>query len=404
MLIVQKYGGTSLETPELLGRAAARIIKARRAGNQVVVVVSAMGHETDRLVKLAKGVCSQPSEREYDMLLSTGEQVSIALLAMALHDRGQPATSFTGHQVRITTDSSHTKARIKEIDVERIYDRLTEGEVVIVAGFQGINLQGDITTLGRGGSDTTAVALAASLKAGLCEIYTDVDGVYTANPAIVKDARKIERISYDEMLELANLGASVLQPRAVEFACKYQVPLHVRCSFNENEGTMVVEENNNLEQVLVRGTSLKEDEAKITLDRVPDQPGSAGVIFSAVAEAGIEVDMIIQNIGADGFAKLSFTVPENEADKTLEIISELDSRHGISRAKIDKDIVKLSVVGVGMRSHCGVAAKMFRALAHEGINLLMISTSEIAISCVVEARYAEPGLRCLHQAFNLHNP
>jgi aspartate kinase len=400
-LIVQKFGGTSVADAERIRRVAQRVVNTKLAGNQVLVVVSAMGQETDRLLSLARQISPNPDERELDMLLSTGEQVSIALLAMAIQAIGHEAKSFTGHQVRIITDSSYTKARILRVDAERIQQELDQGRIVIVAGFQGMDENHEITTLGRGGSDITALALAATMRAGVCEIYTDVDGVYTTDPAIVPEARKIERISYDEMLELASLGARVLQLRSVEFAKKYGVTIHVRSSFNEQEGTWVVKEEPNMEEVIVRGIAHNTDEAKITIKRVPDRPGLAAMIFGAVAQANIVVDMIIQNVGEDGLADITFTVPKTDSLKAMDILERLAQEQALGQVECDPKITKLSVVGVGMRSHSGVAAKMFQSLAKEGINIMMISTSEIAISCVIESKYTELGVRTLHEAFEL---
>ncbi len=400
-LIVQKFGGTSIADVEKIKNVARRVVSYKEAGHQVLVVVSAMGQETDRLQALADRISPNPSERELDMLLSTGEQVSIALLAMAIHSLGYEAKSFTGHQVRIITDSSYTKARILRVDAERIKEELDSGQIVIVAGFQGMDEQREITTLGRGGSDITALALAATMKAKVCEVYTDVDGVYTTDPSIVPEARKIERISYDEMLELASLGAKVLQIRSVEFAKKHRVTIHVRSSFNEQEGTWVLEEETSMEEVVVRGVAHNTDETKITVKGVPDRPGLAAMIFERVAENDIVVDMIIQNVGEDGLADISFTVPKSDSNKAMGILEELAKEQGLGDIKCNPKISKLSVVGVGMRSHSGVAAKMFGSLAKEGINIMMISTSEIAISCVIDSKYTELGVRTLHSAFDL---
>ena len=401
-LIVQKYGGTSVGTPQRIKAVAERIIQTRRAGNRVLVVVSAMAGETNRLLELAHRITPVPDERELDMLLSSGEQVSIALLAMAIHDAGAKAKSFAAHQVRIVTDSSHTRARIQHIEVGRLREELDKNKIVIVAGFQGIDERQEITTLGRGGSDTSAVALAAVLQASVCEIYTDVEGVFTADPRIVPEARKIERISYDEMLELAGLGAKVLQIRSVEFAKKYAVPLHVRSSLSKEEGTWVVEEDASMERVIVRGVTCTDNESKITIKGVPDRPGLAGMIFGKIAEADIVVDMIVQNVGEDGRTDISFTVPKTDSRRALEIIKrKLLAEHNAEGVKCDEQIAKLSVVGVGMRSHSGTAAKMFQALAANNINIMMISTSEIAISCVIESKYGEAGTRILHEAFGL---
>lgn len=400
-LIVQKFGGTSVADADKIKNVAQRVVNTKEAGHQVVVVVSAMGKETDRLQALADRISPSPSERELDMLLSTGEQVSIALLAMAIQSLGHKAKSFTGHQVRIITDSSYTKARILRVDAERIKEELNNDQIVIVAGFQGMDEQHEITTLGRGGSDITALAIAATMEAKVCEIYTDVDGVYTTDPAIVPEARKIERISYDEMMELASLGARVLQIRSVEFAKKHGVTIHVRSSFNEQEGTWVLKEDSNMEEVAVRGVAHNTDETKITIKRVPDRPGLAAMIFERIAESNIVVDMIIQNVGEDGLADISFTVPKSDSRKAMSILEELAREQSLGEVALDPKITKLSVVGVGMRSHSGVAAKMFGSLAKEGINIMMISTSEIAISCVIDSKYTELGVRTLHSAFDL---
>ena len=401
-LIVQKYGGTSVGTAERIKAVAARILENRRNGNQVLVVVSAMSGETNRLLDLAHQITPAPDERELDMLLSSGEQVSIALLAMAIHEAGCEAKSFAAHQVRIVTDSSHTKARIRHIEIGRLREELAENKIVIVAGFQGVDKNQEVTTLGRGGSDTTAVALAATLGARVCEIYTDVEGVFTANPQIVPEARKIERISYDEMLELASLGAKVLQIRSVEFAKKYRVPLHVRSSLNKEEGTWVIEEDASMERVVVRGVACNNDEAKITIKGVPDRPGLAATIFAEIAKANIVVDMIVQNVSEEGRTDISFTVLKTDSRRAREVVSDkMVAEQEVAAVKCDQKIAKLSVVGVGMRSHSGIASQMFQTLAAEGINIMMISTSEIAISCIVESKHGELGVRVLHEAFGL---
>ena len=400
-LIVQKYGGTSVGSIERVRNVARGVARTRDEGNRVVVVVSAMSGETDRLIKLAHQVCGDPNEREMDMLLSTGERVTIALLAMALQQLGCPARSFTGRQVGILTDSVHTKARIEKISAERLMEALEEGGIPVVAGFQGINEKSDVTTLGRGGSDTTAVALAAALKADLCDIFTDVDGVYTTDPNIVSSARKLEKISYEEMLEMASLGAKVLQTRSVEFAMNYQIPVRVRSSFTENSGTLVTKEDREMEQVVVSGVTYDKNQAKVTLQGVPDRPGIASRIFSAVAEYNIVVDMIIQNISQDGLTDISFTVPRGDAKRAMETVSKIATEIGTRDVQVKDDLANVSIVGVGMRSHSGVAAKMFSTLAQEGINILMISTSEIKISCVIDARYTELAVRALHEAFEL---
>ncbi len=403
-LIVQKYGGTSVGSPERIKAVAQRIVESQRTGNKVLVVVSAMSGETNRLLKLAQHIAPHPSEREMDMLLASGEQVAIALLAMAIHEAGFDAKSFAAHQVRIVTDSSHTKARIQHIEVKRLQKELDTNKIIIVAGFQGVDENHEITTLGRGGSDTSAVALAAALKADACEIYTDVDGVFTADPRIVPEARKIDRISYDEMLELSGLGAKVLQIRSVEFAKKYGVPLHVRSSLCKEEGTWVIEEEASMEKVVVRGVACNNDETKITVKGVPDKPGLAAKIFSEIAQAKIIVDMIVQNVSEDGQTDITFTVPKSDTRKALEIINDkIIAKQKFAAVTCDEKIAKLSVVGVGMRSHSGIASKMFQTLAAVGINIMMISTSEIAISCVIDAKFSELGVRILHESFGLNN-
>jgi aspartate kinase len=403
-LIVQKFGGTSVGDVERIKNVARRVALARAAGHDVVVVVSAMAGETDRLIGLAQKLAERPNERELDVILATGEQVSIGLLSLALHGLGRRARSLTGGQVRIQTDDVHTKARIVSIDGERVRQALAEGEIVIVAGFQGVSAEDEITTLGRGGSDLTAVAMAAALSADVCEIYTDVDGVYTTDPNIVPEARKLERISYDEMLELASLGAKVLQTRSVEYAKNYLVPVHVRSSFNDNPGTMVVKEDAAMERVVVSGIAYNKQEAKITITRVADRPGIAATLFGRVAEAGIVVDVIVQNIGQDGSTDISFTVPKSDYARTLDIVRSVVKEIGADKVIGDDKIAKVSIVGVGMRTHSGVAAKMFETLGREKINILMISTSEIKVSCVIEAKYAELAVRVLHEAFGLAGP
>ena len=400
-LIVQKYGGTSMGSIERIKNVARRVAAAKDAGDDVVVVVSAMSGETDRLIKLANGISSSPDDRELDMLVSTGERVSIALLAMALIDMGYKARSFTGRQVGIITDSVHTKARIEKITAERIKEALEEGTIPIVAGFQGIDEKSDVTTLGRGGSDTTAVALAAALKADMCDIYTDVDGVYTSDPNIVPNARKLNKISYEEMLEMASLGAKVLHSRSVEFAAKYNVPLRVLSSFTNNSGTLVTKEDKDMEQEAVSGVTYDKNASKISLIGVPDKPGIAGRIFGAISDANIIVDMIIQNISQGELTDISFTVPKGDAKKAVDIMKKMTKEIGAADVLLNPDIAKVSIVGVGMRSHSGVAAKMFATLAKEGINIMMISTSEIKISCVIDAKYTELAVRALHDAFEL---
>ena len=400
-LIVQKYGGTSVGDVDRIKNVARRVTQARAAGHDVVVVVSAMAGETDRLIGLAQKMAERPDERELDVILATGEQVSIGLLSLAIQGLGYRARSFTGSQVRIQTDDVHTKARIVSIDADRVRQALAEGEIAIVAGFQGVSAEDEITTLGRGGSDLTAVAMAAALAADVCEIYTDVDGVYTADPNIVSEARKLDRISYDEMLELASLGAKVLQTRSVEYAKNYLVPVHVRSSFNDNPGTMVVKEDTSMEKVVVSGIAYNKQEAKITITRVADRPSIAATLFGRVAEANIVVDMIVQNISQDGSTDISFTVPKTDYARTQEIVRVMLKEIGADKVIGDDKIAKVSIVGVGMRAHSGVAAKMFETLGREKINILMISTSEIKISCVIEAKYTELAVRVLHEAFGL---
>ena len=402
-LIVQKYGGTSVGTIERIQAVADKVAKAHKAGDQIVVVVSAMSGETDRLLGLAKQITPNVEGRELDVLLSTGEQVTIALLCMALAERGVPAESRTGGQVTIKTDRAFNKARIESIDANNVRLALNEGSVIVVAGFQGVNDSGDITTLGRGGSDTTAVAMAAALEADECQIFTDVDGVYTTDPRIVPEARRLDRVTYEEMLEMASLGAKVLQIRSVEFASKYAVTLRVLSSFEDGPGTLITSEENIMEQALISGVTLNRDEAKLTVLDVPDQPGVAGTILGAIAGANIEVDMILQNVGADGNADFTFTVHRNDYEKSVEILQGMVEKLGAGSYEADKKIVKLSVVGVGMRSHAGIASKMFDALAQDGINIQMISTSEIKISVVIDEKYGELGVRCLHEAFALQD-
>ena len=384
---------------ERIKRVAEKIRRAKRAGSEIVVVVSAMAGETNRLVSLAHEISDIPDEREKDVLLASGEQVSVALLSLALKELGQPARSFLGHQVRIETDSAYGKARIRNIDSTKIVQSLKNGEVVVIAGFQGVDEDDNITTLGRGGSDTSAVALAAFLNAAACEIYTDVEGVFTTDPAICPEARKLARVSYDEMIELASTGAKVLEIRSVEFAKKFSVPVHVRSTFADVEGTWVVKEEDSMDDVLVSGVSYDQNEAKITLQRVPDRPGLAAQIFGPIAAAHIVVDMIIQNASEDGTTDVTFTVPKADCKKALSIVEKTASVVGAKGVKVDADIAKISVVGVGMRTHAGVAAKMFEVLAGEGINIEMISTSEIKISVVIGAKYTELAVRVLHDAF-----
>ena len=405
-LLVQKYGGTSVGTIERIKHVAQKICAAKRAGKDVVVVASAMAGETNRLIALAHGIAEFPDEREKDVLLASGEQVSIALLSLALKELGQSARSFLGHQVRIETDSAYGKARIRNIDSTKIIQSLKNGEVVVVAGFQGVDDDDNITTLGRGGSDTSAVALAAFLNAEACEIYTDVEGVFTTDPAICPNAKKLARIAYDEMIELASTGAKVLEIRSVEFAKKFSVPVHVRSSFVDVEGTWLVKEDESMNDVLVSGVVCDKNEAKITLVRVPDRPGLAAQIFGPIADAHIVVDMIIQNASEDGTTDLTFTVPKADHKKAVAIMEKTLTAVRAQGIRVDPDIAKISVVGVGMRTHAGVAAKMFEVLAREGINIEMISTSEIKISVVINAKYSELAVRVLHDAFvgNQGNP
>jgi aspartate kinase len=400
-LIVQKYGGTSVGSVERIKAVAEKVSGFRQQGHDVVVVVSAMSGETNRLVDLATQIKEHPSGRELDVLLSTGEQVTIALLTMALEQLNCPARSFTGSQVHILTDSAHNKARIREIDDQRMRHCLENGRVAVVAGFQGVDEHGDITTLGRGGSDTTAVALAAALKADECQIYTDVDGVYTTDPRVVPGARKLDRITFEEMLEMASLGSKVLQIRSVEFAGKYNVPLRVLSSFEEGEGTLISIEEEKMEQALISGIAFSRDEAQLTITGVPDQPGVAFNILGPISDANIEVDMIVQNVGADGTTDFTFTVHRNEYAKALEIMQATAERVAARKVAGDNHIAKISLVGVGMRSHAGIASKMFETLAKEGINIRMISTSEIKVSVVVDEKYLELGVRALHDAFGL---
>jgi len=404
-LIVQKYGGTSVGSIECIEAVAKKISEFRDKGDDVVVVVSAMSGETNRLTALAMEMMEQPTPREMDVLLSTGEQVTIALLCMALEKRGYGARSFTGGQVRILTDEAHTKARIREIDGSRIQAQLEQGEVVVVAGFQGVDESGDITTLGRGGSDTTAVALAASLKAKECQIYTDVKGVYTTDPRVVEDAKLLENITFEEMLELASLGAKVLQIRSVEFAGKYKVPLRVLSTFEEGAGTLIsLEEDTDMEDPAIAGIAFERDEAKLTVAGVPDVPGIAYNVIGPVSEAGIEVDVIVQNAAADGSNDITFTVKRSESDKTKVILDKLATTLKAKGVVLDKKVCKVSLVGVGMRSHAGIASRMFKVLADENINIQIITTSEIKISVVIEEKYLELAVRALHSTFDLGDP
>jgi aspartate kinase len=401
-LIIQKYGGTSVGSAERIKAVASRIIETKKQGNDVVAIVSAMSGETDKLMRLAQKMSPDPDERELDLLLSSGERISAALIAIAINELGFRAMSFTGRQVGIITDTSHTKAKIEKITAKRVRDALLKGIVPVVAGFQGVTVTSDVTTLGRGGSDLTAVAIAAALKADLCEIYTDVDGVYTTNPGIVSDALKLDRVSYDEMLELASLGAKVLQTRSVEFAKKYEVPVVVRSSFNENPGTLVVKEDKEMEKVVVSGVAFNKNQAKVTVIAVRDMPGIAAKLFNVIARAHVIVDMIVQNISSDGKATdISFTVSKTDSKKALEITKGLAAELGAQNVLLREDIAKVSIVGVGMRTHSGVAAKMFETLAKHGINIMMISTSEIKVSCIIASKYTELAVRVLHDAFEL---
>ena len=404
-LIVQKYGGTSVGTPERIAAVAEKVLATRDQGNSVVVVVSAMSGETNRLLALADEITDKPVPREIDVLLSTGEQVTIALLSMALEKLGCAARSYTGGQVHIRTDSVHNKARIREIEDKRLHADLAAGRVVVVAGFQGVDEEGNITTLGRGGSDTTAVALAAALKADECQIYTDVDGVYTTDPRVVPDARRLDRITFEEMMEMASLGSKVLQIRSVGFAGRYNVPLRVLSSFEEGEGTLITYEDEEMEQALISGIAFNRDEAKLTILGVPDTPGVAYQLLGPVADANIEVDMIVQNIAPDGATTdFTFTVHRNEYNRALEILTQTANELGAREVSGDDKIVKVSLVGVGMRSHAGIASTMFKTLAQEGVNIRMISTSEIKISVVVDEKYLELAVRSLHDAFDLAQP
>ncbi len=400
-LIVQKYGGTSVGDTERIKNVARRCIAAQAAGHDVVVVVSAMSGETNRLLKLVSQITDRPNEREQDVVVATGEQVSIGLVALAIQAQGGKATSFMGHQVAIVTDSTFSKARIKHIDAQRIVEELKAKNIVVVAGFQGQDEQGNVTTLGRGGSDTTAVALAAALKADACEIYTDVDGVYTTDPNVCPSARKLDKITYEEMLELASLGAKVLQIRSVEFAMKYKVPLWVKSSFTDDPGTLVCEEDKSMENVLVSGIAHDKNEAKIAISGVPDVPGVAAKIFGALSERNIEVDLIVQTSSREGRTDLTFTVGKTDLAKTKEIVTRVAQEIGAGGVETDGDVAKVSIVGVGMRNHSGVAAKMFQVLATEGINIHLISTSEIKVSCIVQSKYMELAVRALHTAFGL---
>ncbi|MDG1851975.1 MAG: aspartate kinase [Gammaproteobacteria bacterium] len=402
MLIVQKYGGTSVGSVERIKAVAEKAAACKDQGNQVVVVVSAMSGVTNNLTAMAYELQKEPSLREMDMLLSTGEQTTIALLSMALQAIGCPARSYTGGQVRILTDSAHTKARIREIDDEKIRHDLDQGKVVVVAGFQGVDEEGNITTLGRGGSDTTAVALAAALKADECQIYTDVDGVYTTDPRVVENARRLDKITFEEMLEMASLGAKVLQIRSVEFAGKYNVPLRVLSSFEEGSGTLIVsEEDLMMEMPLISGIAFTRDEAKLSVVGIPDVPGMAYQVFGSISDANIEVDVIVQNIGADLTNDITFTVQKKDSEAATRILEKTATEMGARGVKVDDKVAKVSLVGVGMRSHAGIASRMFEALSKEAINIQLITTSEIKISVVIEEKYLETAVRALHNAFSL---
>jgi len=400
-LIVQKFGGSSVANTERIKQVAQRVVQTKRQGHDVVVVVSALGDTTDELLELARQISQNPPERELDMLMATGEQVSVALLAMAIEELGEDAISFTGSQVGIITDGRHTKAKVIDINAKRIHDEVAKGRVVIVAGFQGMTMSQEITTLGRGGSDLTAVALAKALSAELCEIFTDVEGVFTADPRIVPNARKLSAISYDEMLEMASLGAQVMQARSIFVAKRFNVPIHVRSSFSSREGTMITQAAKAMEDVVVSGVTLQKDEAKVTIQDVPDKPGMAAQIFRELAEKDVNVDMIVQNVSREGATDVSFTVIKHDLPATLRIARSVAQRIGAGEVTTDEGIAKLSIVGIGMRSHSGVAAKMFEALSRERVNIEMISTSEIKLSCVIRKAHAERAMRVIHKAFGL---
>jgi aspartate kinase len=400
-LVVQKYGGTSVANIEKIENVAQKVIRTKQAGNDVVVVLSAMAGETDRLIQLAVKAAGDPDKREYDSLISTGEQVTVTLLAMILRKLGYPARSFLGFQVKVHTDQAYTKARIVSVDTEVMKKELDKGVIVVVAGFQGVDEENNITTLGRGGSDTSAVALAAALKADVCDIYTDVDGVYTTDPNICDKARRLDRISYDEMLEMARAGAKVLQPRSVELAKKYAVPVYVKSSFTDEGGTLVTKEDKEMEKEVLSGVTYDRDQAKITVVHVPDKPGVAARLFTPLSEKNIVVDMIIQNASVDGSTDLTFTVSRKDIKEARRIVEGVVKEIGADRLEVDEDVAKISIIGVGMISHSGVAASMFSVLAKEGINIMMISTSEIKISCVVKAKYTELAVTVLHNAFGL---
>jgi len=400
-LVVQKYGGTSVGNLDKIANVAKKVIRTKEEGKDVVVVLSAMSGETDRLIQLAQKAADEPDPREYDSLVSTGEQVTVTLLAIMLNGMGYPAKSFLGFQVRVLTDQAFKKARIMSVDTEAIRAELKKGTIVVVAGFQGIDRENNITTLGRGGSDTSAVALAAALKADVCDIYTDVDGVYTTDPNICSNARRLDRITYDEMLEMARAGAKVLQPRSVELAKKYNVPVYVKSSFTDEGGTLVTREEKDMEKEVVVGVTYDRDQAKITVIHVPDRPGVAARLFTPLSEHNILVDMIIQNASIQGYTDLTFTVSRKDIREATRIISGVVQEVGAEKLEVDDNVAKVSIIGVGMISHTGVAARMFETLAREGINIMMISTSEIKVSCVVEAKYTELAVTVLHDAFGL---
>lgn len=402
-IVVQKYGGTSVGSLEKIRNVAERVIQSHKEGNQVVVVLSAMAGQTDDLIRMAREITPEPEPRELDVLMSTGEQVSVALFAMTVQSMGYKAHSLLGFQVGILTDRLHCRARIHEVNPTRLLNGLDKGRILVVAGFQGMDELGNITTLGRGGSDTTAVAIAAALGADVCEIFTDVDGVYTTDPNVCPKARKMEFISYDEMLEMSSMGAKVLEIRSVEFAKKFNVPIHVRSTFNKERGTMVVAETKDMEKVVVSGVAYNKNEARVTITKVPDRPGVAGQIFEPVFRAGIIVDMIVQNTSDEGRTDLTFTVPKTDFLKTMKLVSDVAQKIGAEKVLGDEDIAKVSIVGVGMRSHAGVAQKMFKALADETINIMMISTSEIKVSVVIEEKYTELAVRVLHEVFGLED-
>jgi aspartate kinase len=400
-LVVQKFGGTSVADIDKIKNVAAKAIREKKAGNEVVVVLSAMAGETDRLIALAHKAAESPNEREYDSLISTGEHVTVTLLAIVLNSMGYRAKSFLGFQVKIVTDKAYKKARIESIDTEAIKKELKKGTIIIVAGFQGVDEDNNITTLGRGGSDTSAVALAAALKADQCDIYTDVDGVYTTDPNVCNKARRLDKISYDEMLEMAMTGAKVLQPRSVEMAKKYNVPVYVKSTFSDKGGTLVTKEDKDMEKEIISGITYDRDQAKITVVHVPDKPGVAASLFTPLSEHNISVDMIIQNVSASGFTDLTFTVSKKEMKEAQKIVDATAKAVGAKKVEVDDDVAKVSIIGVGMVSHSGVAAKMFKTMSNESINIMMISTSEIKISCIIKRKYTELAVTALHDAFGL---